>query len=116
METIIYQELNHTSQVEQPETTDELTKYILESKKKGSIYNYTPYEGELQEILAFFNNAQNEANDFLVRKAKSDPKTTQTNFSFADFQRDVQVQNAQVKRKILDKLKTFLSSFRLKQK
>lgn len=45
METIIYQELNHKSEVEHAETTDELTKYILETKKQGSIYNYTPYEG-----------------------------------------------------------------------
>lgn len=57
--SMIFQELNHTTDVEETSPSDELTDYIHEMKTKGNIYNYVPYEAELQDILAYFHNAQN---------------------------------------------------------
>jgi hypothetical protein len=59
IESMIFQELNHTTDVEETRPGDELANYIHEMKTKGSIYNYIPYENELQDILAYFHNAQN---------------------------------------------------------
>ena len=66
----IFEELNHKTDVEEfPAKNDEITNYIIKTKDKNSIFNYISYEPELQEILAFFQNSQSEANQFLVRKA-----------------------------------------------
>ena len=59
----IFEELNHKTDVEEfPAKNDEITNYIIKSKDKNSIFNYVSYESELQEILAFFQNSQSEAN------------------------------------------------------
>lgn len=110
----IFEELNHKTDVEEfPAKNDEITNYIIKTKDKNSIFNYISYEPELQEILTFFQNSQSEANQFLVRKAT---KTIENegNFSFADFQREIQLKNMVFKKQIIEKFKEFVEKYKRK--
>lgn len=105
--------MEHQTDVEEsPAKNDEIALYILETKNKNSVFNYVSYEPELQQILLFFENSLNEANDFLVRKKAKDRPEVEGRFSFADIQRDLQFKNSELKKHVTEKLDNLLYSYR----
>lgn len=64
--------------------------------------------------MAFFQNSQSEANDFLARKVGKVNQVDGT-FSFSDFQREIQLKNFNFKKLIIDKFKEFIEKYKKKE-
>jgi predicted ATPase len=51
-----------------------------------------------------------------MKRARNISEENETKFSFADFQRDIQLKNSIFKRQVVDKLKDFTEKYRNKEK
>ena len=81
----VLQEIDLQTDVESsPASNDEVTNYILQSKNKASIYNYVPYSNSLAEMIEYFNQSQNEANQYLTKMGNQFAKETNKE-SFGEF-------------------------------